>query len=348
MIDACVHPCVATDAVLAARLPAAHRRQILAAPAASPQRLPIDRFASGTRLPTGEYPGSDQAVVLHQTLDAQGVDGAVLAPLGRGLVADLGLACAIDTATNAWLVEEWLEGTEGARVVGSIRVCPQSPADAVAEIERWAVHPRVVQVVVPLESPVAYGSELYLPVWRAAAEAGLPVAMLSDRSGGVLAPPTLAGNPQSGVEGQAQAALHGALQVASLVAHGVFERLPALRWVCLDGAYDFLETILWRLDKEWRSSRSDVPWVTRSPSRYVRDHVRSVVRYADGAVDVHARAAFIRRNGLAPTLMFGSGYPLWDVHRAEDALAGLEPEDRTWIAGDTARALYDGLPEAIA
>ena len=87
---------------------------------------------------------------------------------------------AICRATNDWLADQWLGHEEGGEFVGTIRIDPREPEQAVAEIKRWASHPKMVQVAVPLQAQRPYGNRDYLPVWQAAAEHGMPVLIQAD------------------------------------------------------------------------------------------------------------------------------------------------------------------------
>ena len=54
---------------------------------------------------------------------------------------------------------------------------PDDIAGALREIEKWRAHPRVVQIGVPLQSRELYGKPQFWPLWEAAADANLPVAV---------------------------------------------------------------------------------------------------------------------------------------------------------------------------
>ena len=116
-------------------------------------------------------------------LIADGCSAVVLLPLTRGLHPNVNLATAICAATNAWLADRYL--ATDPRLYGTIRVEPRDPIAAVAEIERWAGHPQIVQVGVPTQSLSPYGSPAYLPIWRDAAARGLPIAVHTDGGSGV-------------------------------------------------------------------------------------------------------------------------------------------------------------------
>ncbi|MDT5147934.1 MAG: uncharacterized protein QOC58_2579, partial [Mycobacterium sp.] len=111
------------------------------------------------------YPGSDPETVARHLFDdppaGTGVDFAVLNPLTRGNIADYLLNSRVCAAVNDWLLERWLEPDTTNRFLGTIRVNPEDPKGAVAEIERLAGHPKLVQVGVPKQSREPYGKPLY-------------------------------------------------------------------------------------------------------------------------------------------------------------------------------------------
>jgi predicted TIM-barrel fold metal-dependent hydrolase len=347
IVDACAHPVLARPADLREYLAPPYHLERLNAPGGGTYPVPIDEHVPWSYRGEG-WPGSDPAVVDDHVLAKPDADYAVLLPLTRGLPADARVEAAIAAATNRWLAETWLgEYNAHGRYRGTIRVSPRSPRDAVAEIERWASHPHFVQVGVPLETHVLYGEQAYFEIWRAAADHGLPVAIHADRAGGVLNPPSTQGYPQYFLEDYSQQPIYTMAQLTSLIAHGVFERLPSLVFVFADGGFDYVQTLTWRMDKEWRASRSEVPWVRQSPRHYLRDHARFVVHRSEGPEDPADYARFIEINDLAPLLMYGSNYPSWDYLEPE-ALAELVPSDaRAGIMSDNARQLY-GLPVPAA
>lgn len=341
IVDAAVHPVVAKSDDINAYLAAPYRRERLNAPGGGTYIVPIDEHLPSAYPPGGGRPGSDPELMRRHVLEQANADFAILLPLTRGLVADSRFEAAIAAATNEWLAATWLgEHNELGRYKGSIRVCPRSPQHAVEEIERWADHPHFVQVAVPLESHVAYGEQVYFPIWRAAAERGLPVAVHADRAGGVLLPPTTQGYPRYFLEEYSQQPLYGMVQVCSLIAHGVFERLPSLMFVLADGGFDYAQTLTWRMDKEWRSSNSEVPWLTKPPRLYLQEQVRFVVQRGDGPENMESWQQFVSKQSLSERLMFGSNYPSWDYLAPDELSVGLDPELREKIMGGNARKLY--------
>ena len=67
-------------------------------------------------------------------------------------------------------------------------------------------------------------------------------------------------------------------QLTSLIGEGTFERFPGLRVALLEGGFTWLPSLMWRLDKEWKGLRRDIPWVRRPPSETIRERVRLSVQ----------------------------------------------------------------------
>src|SRR6201996_5426428 len=114
------------------------------------------------------YPGSDPATVARHLFDEGGAHYAILNPLTRGNIADYLLNSRICAAVNDWLLDRWLQPDATGRFRGTIRVNPEDPKGAVAEIERLPVHPKVVRVGVRMPSREPSGKPMFEPIWEAA------------------------------------------------------------------------------------------------------------------------------------------------------------------------------------
>ena len=154
------------------------------------------------------------------------MDYAILNPLTRGNIADYLLNSRICAAVNDWLLDRWLEPDTTGRFLGTIRVNPEDVRGAVAEIERLADHPKMVQVGVPLQSREPYGKPMFEPIWEAAAAHGLPVAVHINGGNGVDHAPTFAGHAYTYPGYAAFMPLNSFVHLATLIIEGMFGRHP--------------------------------------------------------------------------------------------------------------------------
>ena len=77
--------------------------------------------------------------------------------------------------TPGWSIS-WTSQRRG--LLGAIVACPQDPADAAREIERYADDPWVVAVYLPCAGlDPLWGHRRYDPIFDAAQNAGLPVML---------------------------------------------------------------------------------------------------------------------------------------------------------------------------
>lgn len=194
-------------------------------------------FMIGDSFPAvGGVPGSDYDTLRRQLLDAHDVEYAILT--GEDIpnvscMAHPQLAAAIATAYNRWLVEEWLPRDD--RLKRSIVVATQDAERAADEIGAFDGHAHVVQVIVGGGAVAAYGDARFLPIWTAAADMGLPVAIHVGGEGlGVTPPPTPTGYPAYYAEWHTLLPTVGQSHLVSLICHGVLERLPQLRLIIIE------------------------------------------------------------------------------------------------------------------
>ena len=195
-----------------------------------------------------------------------------------------------------------------------------------------------------------YGDPSFLPIYEAAARNGLHLALHTGTEGlGTSNPPTPAGWPSYAMEWRAGQAHNLSAHLVSLVTAGVFVRFPALKVVLLDGGAAWLPPLLWRLDKNFKSMRSECPWLTEMPSAYLKRHVRfgtqGLERPDDPQrpVDVPApdgrRAVPALRQRLPP---LGHGSP--GRHAGAPRRA---PPARRRIETENARRLYNLPPSSV-
>jgi predicted TIM-barrel fold metal-dependent hydrolase len=289
------------------------------------------------RPPDGRLPASSLDLVQEQILDPCALERAVLTCYyAVDSIRNPDWAKALASAVNDWLISDWFDRDE--RLVGSLVVPARSPEDMAAEIERVGDHPRFVQVLLPVRSDRLYGHRVWHPVYESVVRHDLAVGI--HWGGTSEGAPTATGWPTWYVEEYAAEIQVYASQVTSLVAEGVFQRFPSLRVTVLEGGFAWLPAWLWRMDKDWKGLRREIPWVNRPPSEIVRDHMR----FTTSPIDVPSVAElglvleWLQSDDL---LLFSSDYP--HVHGDDPALlleAIPDADRRAKLLSGNARAWY--------
>jgi uncharacterized protein len=261
----------------------------------------------------GSAPVSNPREVAQGYLDPLGIERAVLlngSTFGLGSGPNADAASVIATATNDWLADVWLSSDERYR--GAIVVAPQDPASAAAEIRRMAENQSVVEVLVASNNVLMGDPSLY-PIYDAASECGLPVTVHPCGTESIYAnAPLLSGIPWYHVQWHTTLTLPHQANAVSLVAHGVFEKFPNLHVVFTEVGVAWLLDVMWRMDKNWKGLRDEVPWVKRLPSEYMIEHFRFTTQpFLEPKKREHL-AQFIEMIDGDRILMFSTDYPHWD------------------------------------
>jgi uncharacterized protein len=293
--------------------------------------------------PTGGSPGSDPSFTLTDLVDRYDLERAILlgesAHLGVSTLADPDWAAALASAYNDWLMTTWFP--VDPRYLGSIIVAPQDPELAAREIERVAGHPQFVQVIMSSGARYPYGRRYYHPIYAAAERHGLPVAIhIGAEGAGINQGPTAAGHPGHYIEWHT--CLTGTLQahLVSMLCEGVFEKFPGLRWVMVEGGISWLPSLLWRLDKNWKGLRSEVPWVKRKPSEYAADHVRLTTHPLEEPDNPRHLLQLLDMFPAERMLLFSSDYPHWDFDNPVHVFKQWPEALRDRVGTLNARELY--------
>lgn len=289
--------------------------------------------------PEGGRPGSSLSFMQSQHLDTNGIGLGILNPLGSGQgIQNAALSAALCHANNEWQLAEWT--SKDSRLRASVVVPYEDPIASAAEIRRYADNPAFVQVLLLSRTAEPMGSRKYWPIYEAAAEVGMPVGVHAFGYGG--SPITSSGWPSYYIEemtGHSQAQQTG---LASLVIEGVFERWPTLKMVMIEAGFAWAPSLAWRLDKHWKTLRSETPHLKRLPSEYLREQVWWTTQPME---EPEPRAHLLDAIGWMgwDRLIFATDYPHWDFDDPTHVLPvrTTEEERRAFFIGN-ARRVYRG------
>jgi predicted TIM-barrel fold metal-dependent hydrolase len=303
-------------------------------------------LAADATPPDGGAPGSSLEFLQHDLLDRYSVDIALLTSVEAAIsgmsAADANHSAVMIAAFNDFILDHW---TSDSRLRYALCVTPQDAELAVAEIKRHGSDPRVAAIYLPMFG-ARMGNRRFYPVYAAASELALPIVV--HPAGGesvyvgsasfAVAAPELFTEFYSDWGSLAQS------QVTSLVMHGVFERFPQLKVMFIEWGFGFVVPHLWTLDKTWRQLRLEVPWVTRWPSEYVREHITFtsqpiVEPRKNGRDDNDTLIRLIEDTELRDVLVYSSDYPHWDNDRPGTVLQGLSQETRDKVYCRNAEAV---------
>jgi uncharacterized protein len=344
LVDTDIHPMMLSPA-LEARLSQSwwRRYQDFGVRVAAPPAIYPRVRNAGYRVdawPEGGFPGSDLELVRRQLLDEHDVQYGILNPLqGQVWGAEAPeLGAVLCRALNDWIAEEWLDPEP--RLLGSICVPFEHPDLAVREIERRAGDPRFVQVLLAASTEAPLGNRRYRPIYAAALEAGLPVAI---HTGGIEQHRG-AGWPSFYLEEHVWNGNVMTGATISMVCEGVFEELPELRVVLQETGISWAAAAMWALDAAWEKLRPELPHLRGAPSEYFREHFWFTTQPIEEPEDPADLARAFELMGMGDHLMFATDYPHWDFDSPKQALPRtLSQELRADILAGNACRLY-GLP----
>jgi predicted TIM-barrel fold metal-dependent hydrolase len=301
-------------------------------PKGQPQACRRDAF-----LPDGRSPGSDLGFMAAQHLDPNNVALGILNPLtsGQGATNPL-LSAAITHATNEWQKAEWT--SQDKRLRASVVVPYEDSAASVREIELRAGDTDFAQVLLLSRTAEPLGQRRYWPIYEAAAAANLAVGIHAFGNGGWAN--TAGGWGSYYIEemvghAQAQQAL-----LVSMILEGVFEQVPGLRVVMVEGGLSWAAALGWRMDRQWAKLKRELPHLKRAPSEYIRTNVWFTTQPIEEPEPRSQLAEAIEWIGW-DRVLFATDYPHWDFDNPEQALPiKLTEAQRQAVFMDNAKTVY--------
>jgi predicted TIM-barrel fold metal-dependent hydrolase len=298
---------------------------------------------------TARFPTSHEATRMVHTpeqmvaeLAAIDIDLAVLFPdhlLKLPVLPQADYAAALARAYNAWLVDRWT--SRHRALLGAIAACPQDPADAAREIERYADEPSVVAVYLPCAGlDPLWGHRRYDPIYDAAQNAGLPVLLHSVT---VTSPVFPFNNHGFDTELARHATSHTfaiMANIVSMVSTGVVVRFPELRIGVTEAGISWMPFVCNRLDKEYLERRREVPFLTERPSHYVK-RIYVATQPIEEPERLRDIVALMELYDGEDTTMYASDWPHHDFdHPMKLDQVPFSADQRRKVFGENALALF--------
>jgi len=302
-----------------------------------PRMTPGNGMRRDSWPPNGGPPASDLDFLRKQLLEECGIDYGILQPLAAGSTAlNQNLGAAMCAAINDWQIDKFA-GPE-PRLKASICIPQDDPKEAVAEIDRRVTDRRFVQIAMPPRMMEPAGRKRYWPIYEAAEHYGLPIGLHTGAFG--YRPNTSSGWTSFYLEEHFAASNSLQTVMSSLILEGVFEQFPKLKIVLVEGGFSWLPSLVWRMDREWKRMRSEVPQCKRLPSEYVKESFWYTTQPIEEPENNRHLLDILRWIGT-DKLMFSTDYPHWDFDDPRYAFkVPLTPAERQAIFRDNAVELF--------
>jgi uncharacterized protein len=288
---------------------------------------------------SGTIPGTEVTQLQEQVLKPWNTEYAILNCLyGVQMIHNQDWAIAMAQAVNDWQKAEWL--AKDKRLRASIVVPSQNPAKAAEEIHRLGNDPGFVQVLLLVRSEKPYGKQYYWPIYEAAEQYGLPIAIHAGGNTGYPIMPV--GWPSHYLEDYVSQAQAFQSQLISLISEGVFSKFPKLKVVFMESGFTWVPSLMWRFDKNWKGLRREIPWVDRLPSEIMKDHIRLTTQPLDEPENPIFLLEIIEQLGTEDMLLFSTDYPHWHFDKKEEAIPQDIPDQlKEKILWKNAKAIYN-------
>jgi hypothetical protein len=313
-------------------------RQGLAKTSLYPRISPGNGMRGDSWPKNGGPPGSDLGLMREQLLDLFDVHTGLLAPLVGGGPAERNVefGAAMSAAVNEWQCAAFCDPEP--RLRASVQITLEHEESAIAEIEKRAGDTRFAQVNIPPRGIEPLGRHRYRKILAACAANGFPISLHLGGTSGHAS--TGGGWPSYYHEEHPSYVQSMQTLVTSLVCEGVFEDIPDLKVVLVEGGFAWLPALKWRLDKYWKRLRAEVPSLTRAPSEYIREHIWVTTQPIEEPERPGDMLQILEWIG-PERVMFSTDYPHWDQDDPRYAFKVQLPEDwARMIYRDNAKALY--------
>ncbi|MEW9673948.1 amidohydrolase family protein [Ammoniphilus sp. 3BR4] len=290
--------------------------------------------------PDGGVPGSDPVFTVKDLFDRHHHTYGIL-NIGHGSMAgyhNIEIAAGYISASNDWLYDRWVESDQRFKMTMS--VTPLAPDLAIKEIQRIGHKPGIAGINLQTIN-IPLGKRHFWPIYEVAQEYKLPIVLHPDTEGtSEYAPPGAVGPASTYAEWHTTLSLIAQRNIMSLACEGVFEKFPDLKFNFIEYGFAWIPALMWRLDKNWKALRSEIPWVKELPSEYIRKNVRLGTQPIEESFRPKDIVELVKMAKAEDMLLFASDYPHWDGDESDRAFLHFPEDLKQKIFYDNAKNSY--------
>jgi predicted TIM-barrel fold metal-dependent hydrolase len=254
--------------------------------------------------------------------------------IGVGIQHNPRVLAALTSAYNDYFLDRWVRNYDCFK--GSITVTGQDAEAAAKEIRRLGNETGMVQVLMSSAARMPYGQHYYWPIYEAACDFDLPVAIHVGAEGtGIANPPTSVGYPSTYLEFHSDHSQTMMGHCVSMLSEGVFEEFPNLRFGFIEGGVVWAPHVIGRLDRSYRALKAEVPWLRQLPSEYFVGHLYwSTQPIEEPTEDPKHLMHMLEMMRADRTVIFATDYPHWDFDNPLTAFSHFPADLRRRIFVD--------------
>jgi uncharacterized protein len=276
--------------------------------------------------------------LVRRALESMGISVQVVFPqpmLELGLHPEPDIATALIFAYNRWFTETILPREK--RIKSLICLPFHDPEASLKTIEEFGEMPGVVGFMVTSQRHTGVHRNMYMRVYRAIEERGMPIAFHAGPSWGDTMTTTM--NRFLSVHSMSFVTCN-MTHMTNWIVNGMPERFPKLKLIWVESGLAWVPFMMQRLDHEYLMRQSDAPLLKRLPSEYMQEmYFTSQPLEATNMALLESTMKAVKAE---TQVMFSSDWPHWDfdVPSKIVALPFLNEAAKRNILGETARKLF--------
>jgi uncharacterized protein len=288
--------------------------------------------------PVEKSDGHRDLTLVRRAMESMGIRIQVIFPqpmLELGLHPEPDIASALIFAYNRWFTETILSRDE--RIKSLICLPFHDPDASLKTIEEFGEFPGVVGFMVTSQRHTGVHKNMYMRIYRAVEERGMPLAFHAGPSWGDTMTTTM--NRFLSVHSLSFVTCN-MTHMTNWIVNGLPERFPKLKIIWVESGLAWVPFMMQRIDHEYLMRQSDAPLLKKLPSEYMQEMYYTSQPLE--ATNMDLLQSTMKAIRAETQLMYSSDWPHWDFD-VPGKIAGLpflSEQAKRNILGETARKLF--------